>query len=245
MTSLTRYHDLAAYPRPGLIGSGYQGQAGRCGPEDVRHQRTLRCGDARRMPGRGSPGARSTNTSPAKEHRGIGGPAFVQPAPDPNPLAPATIKGAHSIGIPTFDSPNGQMMETNGGAAISDVPVRDGKRQSVFSFLHIPVNGPPEPDGSRSCPGAAADLRGQPGRVVRQHRIRLRIEKDLSFIIVLFSPLPPSPPPAPTPAKPHSTLPARPSWEPHAHATGVRLSTVMEAGKLQRGNVTPPVCEEV
>ena len=37
-------------------------------------------------------------------HRGSGGPVFVQPAPRPNPLAPATLEAARSLGIPTFEN---------------------------------------------------------------------------------------------------------------------------------------------
>src|SRR5215813_6727810 len=44
--------------------------------------------------------------APDPKYRGVGGPVFVQPAPDPNPLAPATIEGACSVGIPTFENPN-------------------------------------------------------------------------------------------------------------------------------------------
>ena len=76
--------------------------------------------------------------APDPEHRGTGGPVFVQPAPDPNPLAPATVEAAASVGIPTFTSPNGRMMEGAGGAAIIDVRVRDGKRQSVFRSYVYP-----------------------------------------------------------------------------------------------------------
>ena len=68
--------------------------------------------------------------------RGIGGPAFVQSAPDPHPIASAIVKGAECVGLPTFDSNNGVMMEGHGGAAIQDIRVRDGRRESVFdSYL--------------------------------------------------------------------------------------------------------------
>src|SRR5262249_27610130 len=70
--------------------------------------------------------------TPDPNYRGTGGPIFVQPAPDPNPIAPAMVKAARSVGIPTFENPNGRMMEGNGGASILDLIVRDGKRQSVF-----------------------------------------------------------------------------------------------------------------
>jgi choline dehydrogenase len=72
-------------------------------------------------------------------HRGIGGPVFVQPAPSPNPLAPATVDGARSVGIPTFENPNGRMMETVSGASITDVRIRDdGRRESVFRSYVLP-----------------------------------------------------------------------------------------------------------
>jgi choline dehydrogenase len=76
--------------------------------------------------------------SPDPKYRGTGGPVFVEPAPNPNPLAPATVEGAHAVGIPTFESPNGRMMELDGGASIMDVRARDGKRQSVFRSYVFP-----------------------------------------------------------------------------------------------------------
>ena len=70
--------------------------------------------------------------SPDPMYRGAGGPVYVQPAQDPNPIAPAMVEGARSVGIPTFENHNGRMMEGEGGASIMDLIVRDGKRQSVF-----------------------------------------------------------------------------------------------------------------
>src|ERR1700727_3046506 len=64
--------------------------------------------------------------------RRTGGLVFVQSPPDPNPIAPAMVEGARSIGMPIFDSNNGRMMEGAGGASIIDVRVGDGNRQSVF-----------------------------------------------------------------------------------------------------------------
>lgn len=47
------------------------------------------------------------------------------------------LDAARSLGVPTFDSPNGAMMEGNGGAAINDLLIRNGKRQSVFrSYIY-------------------------------------------------------------------------------------------------------------
>src|SRR4030088_186294 len=76
--------------------------------------------------------------APDPKYRGTGGPVFVQPAPDPNPVAPAMLEGARCVGIPTFQSQNGLMMEGKGGASIMDVRVRDGMRQSVFRSYVFP-----------------------------------------------------------------------------------------------------------
>jgi choline dehydrogenase len=76
--------------------------------------------------------------APDPTRRGTGGPVFVQPAPDPNPVAPAMLEGARFVGIPTFQSPNGLMMEGNGGASIMDLRLRDGRRQSVFRSYTFP-----------------------------------------------------------------------------------------------------------
>jgi choline dehydrogenase len=70
---------------------------------------------------------------PDPQYRGHGGPIWVQPAADPSPIAHAMLDAAGELGIPTFDNPNGRMMEGAGGAAITDMLVRDGKRHSLFS----------------------------------------------------------------------------------------------------------------
>ncbi len=76
--------------------------------------------------------------APDPKYRGTGGPVFVQPAPDPNPVAPAMLEGARSVGIPIFASHNGRMMEGEVGASIMDVLIRDGKRQSIFRAYVFP-----------------------------------------------------------------------------------------------------------
>src|SRR5260370_32868832 len=70
--------------------------------------------------------------TPDPTRRGTGGLVFVQSAPNPNPIATAMVEAARSIGMPSFDSNNGRLMEGGGGASIIDVNVRDGKRLSVF-----------------------------------------------------------------------------------------------------------------
>jgi choline dehydrogenase len=76
--------------------------------------------------------------APDPARRGTGGLVFVQSAPDPNPIAPAMVEAARSIGMPAFDSNNGRLMEGAGGASIIDVNVRDGKRLSVFRSYVFP-----------------------------------------------------------------------------------------------------------
>jgi choline dehydrogenase-like flavoprotein len=76
--------------------------------------------------------------APDPKYRGTGGAVFVQPARDPNPIAPARLERARSVGIPTFESNNGRMMEGEGGASILDMLVRDGRRQSIFRAYTFP-----------------------------------------------------------------------------------------------------------
>ena len=80
---------------------------------------------------------------PDSKYHGVGGPVFVQPAPDPNPVALAMLQGASSIGIPIFESQNGSMMEGSGGCSIHDIQVRDGKRQSIFRSYVFPYMNRP------------------------------------------------------------------------------------------------------
>jgi choline dehydrogenase-like flavoprotein len=76
-------------------------------------------------------------------YRGRGGPVFVQPAPDAHPLATATLDAARTLGIPTYQSPNGRLTEEGRGAAITDLRWRNGKRLSVFRTYTAPHLGKP------------------------------------------------------------------------------------------------------
>jgi choline dehydrogenase len=64
--------------------------------------------------------------------RGCGGPVFVQSAANPQPVALAMLEAAQAMGLPRFESPNGEMMERRGGVALNELIVRDGRRVSVF-----------------------------------------------------------------------------------------------------------------
>ena len=75
--------------------------------------------------------------------RGVGGPVYVRTAANPQPIAHAMLKAAASLGLPTFNSPNGEMMEGRGGAAILDLVMRDGLRSSIFrSYIYPKRNQP-------------------------------------------------------------------------------------------------------
>jgi choline dehydrogenase len=81
--------------------------------------------------------------APDPSYRGTGGPVFVQPAPDPNPLVAASLAAAASVGVPTFENPNGRLMEADRGAAVTDVRLRAGRRHSVFGSYVFPYLGRP------------------------------------------------------------------------------------------------------
>jgi choline dehydrogenase-like flavoprotein len=70
--------------------------------------------------------------APDPLHRGAGGPIYVQPAPNPHPLVAASLEAAAEAGVATFENPNGRLMEADGGAAVTDVLIRAGQRQSVY-----------------------------------------------------------------------------------------------------------------
>lgn len=72
------------------------------------------------------------------DYRGADGFLFVQPAPEPHAVTHATVSAAKQLGIPTYQSPNGRLMEEVRGAAIIDLRCRDGKRQSIFRSYVAP-----------------------------------------------------------------------------------------------------------
>jgi choline dehydrogenase len=71
-------------------------------------------------------------------HRGTGGPVYLRPAQDPHPFFHAFLSAAESQGIARFDSPNGQMMESDGGCAFVDEIVHGNQRQSIFRSYVYP-----------------------------------------------------------------------------------------------------------
>ncbi|REE89189.1 GMC family oxidoreductase [Cupriavidus plantarum] len=81
--------------------------------------------------------------TPDPARRGVDGPVHVTPARQPQPVAQAMVDAARDLGIPSFDNPNGSMMEGRGGAAINDLIVRDGKRSSIYrAYVHPRIGQP-------------------------------------------------------------------------------------------------------
>lgn len=77
--------------------------------------------------------------TPDPIRRGTGGPAYIAQPEAPQPVAHALLQSAEALGIPVFDSPNGEMMEGEGGASIAELRIRDGKRESVFQSYVSPL----------------------------------------------------------------------------------------------------------
>jgi len=66
--------------------------------------------------------------APDPNRRGVGGHASVAQPRSPQPVAEALLSAASAMGIPAFDSTNGEMMEASGGASIAELRIREGKR---------------------------------------------------------------------------------------------------------------------
>jgi choline dehydrogenase len=75
---------------------------------------------------------------PDSTHRGTGGMVHVAPIPNPSPCAASAIRAASRVGAPAFASPNGLMMQSTGGAALNDMRIRNGLRESVFRSYVYP-----------------------------------------------------------------------------------------------------------
>jgi choline dehydrogenase len=81
--------------------------------------------------------------APDEQRRGKGGLVWVEPARDPSPLAPAMVKAADSIGITGYEDQNGAMMEGEGGCAIANLRIRDGRRVNMPTSYLKPVMAQP------------------------------------------------------------------------------------------------------
>jgi len=81
--------------------------------------------------------------TPDPERRGTGGPVFVQAPSDPNPLAPAFLAAAESLGIPVFADQNGILQEGSGGAALTNIRIRGGRRLNIPADYLYPIMDQP------------------------------------------------------------------------------------------------------
>lgn len=77
--------------------------------------------------------------APDPLRRGTGGPVYVAQPVTPQPVAGALMGAAAAIGIPIYDTTNGEMMEGPGGGSIAELRIRDGRRESVFRSYVQPL----------------------------------------------------------------------------------------------------------
>jgi choline dehydrogenase len=75
---------------------------------------------------------------PDPEFYGVGGPMHVQPVEDADSFSLAMLEAADSSGIKRFSNSGGQMMKSDGGSAIVDNIIHDGKRQSAYRSYVYP-----------------------------------------------------------------------------------------------------------
>src|SRR6201997_4302910 len=76
--------------------------------------------------------------APDPDHRGTGGLLFINSGIGSGPIVPAMFDGTRSVGIPTFDSINGRMMESPGGCSLTEFRMRDWQRLSIFRSYTFP-----------------------------------------------------------------------------------------------------------
>jgi choline dehydrogenase-like flavoprotein len=76
--------------------------------------------------------------TPDPHRRGTSGPVYVEPSENFNEVSDAALASAASVGVKVYESPNGAMMEGEGGAARTDTIIRNGRRQSIFRSYVLP-----------------------------------------------------------------------------------------------------------
>ncbi|ASL46376.1 Oxygen-dependent choline dehydrogenase [Burkholderia sp. AD24] len=81
--------------------------------------------------------------NPDPAYRGTNGAVHVQPAANPHEFSAALLEGAESAGLSRFPNANGRMMEAEGGCALVDETVTDGKRRSLFRSYVYPLMDQP------------------------------------------------------------------------------------------------------
>ncbi|RFU49575.1 GMC family oxidoreductase [Paraburkholderia sp. DHOC27] len=77
--------------------------------------------------------------APDPDYRGQHGTVRVQPAQEPLPFSDCLMAAAESVGLTRFANANGRMMEADGGCALVDETLHNGKRQSIFRSYVYPL----------------------------------------------------------------------------------------------------------
>ena len=77
--------------------------------------------------------------APDPDYRGTGGLLYLKQEIGSGPIVPAMFEGTRSVGIPTFDSINGRMMEGPGGCSLTEFRMRDRQRLSIFRSYTYPL----------------------------------------------------------------------------------------------------------
>lgn len=77
--------------------------------------------------------------APDELRRGKGGRIWITTPDGVNPIAPAMLDACESVGIPKYEDQNGAMMEGEGGVAIANVRIRDGRRVSLANDYIYPA----------------------------------------------------------------------------------------------------------
>ena len=76
---------------------------------------------------------------PDPEFYGTGGAMHVEPMQDPDPFSLAMLDAADSAGLERFPNSGGLMMKSEGGAALVDNIIHNGKRQSAYRSYVWPL----------------------------------------------------------------------------------------------------------
>jgi choline dehydrogenase len=125
--------------------------------------------------------------APDPDRRGTGGLLFIDSGIGSGPFVPAMFEGTRSVGIPTFDSINGRMMEGPGGCSLVEFRMRDWQRFSIFRSYTFPYMDRPNLTVLTSAPVTRLIFEGKRVAGVeftyqdRVHRIRAELEVVLSL----------------------------------------------------------------
>ena len=125
--------------------------------------------------------------APDPDHRGTGGLLFINSGIGSGPIVPAMFEGTRSVGIPTFDSINGRMMEGPGGCSLIEFRMRDWQRLSIFRSYTFPYMDRPNLTVLTSAPVTRLIFEGRRVTGVEftyQDRVR-RIGAGLEVVLSL------------------------------------------------------------